>query len=116
MRLALDSFIESAASPRGVILGDMLELGEYVKAEHEKILTYLLDKEINVIVLVGPHFKDAIEGVLKSENKKIQEKIHTKIQWFPTVQEAKQWLGTVSLAGFTFLLKGSRGVAIEKVL
>ncbi|MBX4181380.1 UDP-N-acetylmuramoyl-tripeptide--D-alanyl-D-alanine ligase, partial [Candidatus Parcubacteria bacterium] len=61
MRLALESFVRSAESPRGVILGDMLEMGSYAAEEHLKIVEYVKDQNIDQVIFIGENFKKALE-------------------------------------------------------
>jgi UDP-N-acetylmuramoyl-tripeptide--D-alanyl-D-alanine ligase len=104
MLLSLESFLKSGKKSAGVILGDMLELGKYSETEHKKIVDFVFRQKFDCIVFVGEKFKKA----LMSETK--------KYLWFPNSEEASVWFAEQKFAGFTFLLKGSRGMKIEKVL
>ena len=104
MQLSLQSFVDSAKNPKGVILGDMLELGEYADAEHIKMVGFVLKQKFDCIIFVGEKFKKALGN--KNE----------KYYWFPDSESAKFWFLTQKFDGFTFLLKGSRGMKIEKIL
>lgn len=102
MALALESFFRSAQSPRGVVLGDMLELGTYAEEEHKKIVEYVFMQKPKLALFVGENFKRALAGT------------DTPHHWFANSEEAKKWLKERDFSGFTFLLKGSRGLRIEK--
>ncbi|MGB3921742.1 MAG: Mur ligase family protein [Minisyncoccia bacterium] len=104
MSLSLESFFETAPSPRGLILGDMLELGSYAEAEHEKIIKSLVGKPIDFAVFVGKHFKQVLG------------KTGFKGLAFADSAEARDWLSKQNFSGYTILLKGSRGMKIERVL
>lgn len=104
MMLSLESFLDSAKKPRGVILGDMLELGSYADQEHSKIVDYVARQNLDCIVFIGPDFKKALEGR------------DFKYFWFPNSLEAREWFKSQKFEGFTFLLKGSRGIKVEKIL
>ena len=104
MRLSFDSFVGSTRSPRGVILGDMLELGKYSNAEHKKIVRNVFKQKLDCIVFVGKSFKKALE--------KTKESYH----WFSDSDSAKRWFNKQQFKNYTFLLKGSRGIKIEKIL
>jgi len=54
MALALDSFLKSDADPKTVIIGDMMELGEYSLEEHKLLINRLLGIDNISIYLVGP--------------------------------------------------------------
>ena len=54
MAAALKSFSSSNNAGKVVILGDMLELGEYSKAEHQSIVDQLENLHFEKVYLVGP--------------------------------------------------------------
>jgi len=102
MEATLRTFAENEAAHKVVILGDMFELGEEAAQEHQRIAQLALDLSFQQVILTGhnfavpaktlgcPHFVDA--NALKT--------------WF----QAQQWENTA------FLIKGSRGMALEKIL
>jgi UDP-N-acetylmuramoyl-tripeptide--D-alanyl-D-alanine ligase len=104
MKLSLESFIKSTTRPQGVILGDMLELGKYSEKEHKKIVKYIFKQKMDVLIFIGKSFKQTLIG---------EKKPH---QWFPDSVSAKEWFNKQNFTNFTFLLKGSRGIKIEKII
>ncbi len=104
MRLSLESFLASDAPSKGVILGDMLELGDYADEEHKKVVESVLATPLATRVFIGNFFKKALINVSGD------------FIWFETSEEAKFWFTEQKFEGFTFLLKGSRGVKVEKIL
>lgn len=104
MKLSLESFLASNASSKGVILGDMLELGDYTEEEHKKVVEFVLTAPLVTRVFIGNFFKKALTN------------ISGDFIWFETSEEAKFWFTEQKFEGFTFLLKGSRGVKVEKIL
>ena len=60
MILSLESFVRSAVEPRGIILGDMLELGSYADEEHERIINFVNRQKLDTVVLIGKQFKQAL--------------------------------------------------------
>lgn len=108
MQLALDSFLESADHPNGVILGDMLELGIYAEAEHAKTAEYVLAQKksgkLDCIIFIGPLFQKALNNQT------------AEYHWFPNSETAQGWFSTQTFFGFTFLLKGSRSTKVEKII
>ncbi len=104
MHLSLESFLKSAQSPRGLILGDMLELGSYSEEEHRKIVEYISKQKVDCVVFIGENFKKAL----------IDKDL--KYQWFPDSLKAHEWFNSQGFKGFAFLLKGSRGVKVEQIL
>lgn len=102
MKLSLESFANSFQKPKGVILGDMLELGSYSKEEHKKIVDQVKEYDFDRIVFVGPNFKEVLDNSFE-------------YKWFTNSKEAKEWFKKEDFKGFTFLLKGSRGIKIEQI-
>lgn len=103
MKLSLESFLNSATEPRGVILGEMLELGKFSKNEHKKIVEFIAKKEINEIIFIGNAYKKFTEKIKNS-------------RWFENSNDAQRWFRVQNFKRFTFLLKGSRGVRVENVV
>jgi UDP-N-acetylmuramoyl-tripeptide--D-alanyl-D-alanine ligase len=102
MKLAIDSFIASAQSPRAVILADMLELGEHSEREHALIVDQIKQADLNMIVLIGKYF-----GMMKGQVSCIH---------FEKTEEAQSWFKEQNFTGWSILLKGSRGYALEKLI
>jgi UDP-N-acetylmuramoyl-tripeptide--D-alanyl-D-alanine ligase len=102
MELAITNFSDAPYENKMVILGDMRELGEEAEAEHQHITELILESSFEQIILVGEVF-----SALKND---------PKIKSFKTVDEAKQTLKNMELSGRTILLKGSRGIQLEKLM
>jgi len=103
MKLALENFAESPKAPKAVILGDMLELGDYAQPEHESILELAIKYNFEKIILVGRNFKT-------------MESKFPQAAYFEDVDAAARELEKINLKNYTILLKGSRGVKLEKIL
>lgn len=104
MELSLKSFLNSSPAPRGLILGDMLELGEYAEAEHKKVIELLKPYSLETIILVGPEFQKASKDS------------DLKYEWFLSSEEARNFFINNNYENYTFLLKGSRGMRVERVI
>ncbi len=104
MKLSLESFYKSSKNPRGVILGEMLELGKYSKNEHKKVLNYVFTKKNELVVLIGEEYKKLIENNIGN------------CLWFADSTKASDWFKKQNFKKYTFLLKGSRGSKVEKVI
>ena len=102
MAAALKAFSSSNNAGKVVILGDMLELGEYSTAEHQSIVDQLENLHFENVYLVGPCFKST--NYPKNFNV------------FKTTAEVSIALQEHNLEGKTILLKGSRGIALEQLL
>lgn len=101
MKLAIESFAKSASPKKMCILGDMLELGEKSEEEHRKIVSLLEESGISEALLVGQSFSKA------SENSGFRS--------FNGIDTLKQYLVSAPPKGYTILVKGSRGIALERV-
>ena len=101
MRLALDSFLALKADHKIIILGDMLELGDKSEEEHLKILKVLQSDIAEKVLLVGSVFH------------KISSKSGFKA--FDNVDKLMEFLKIEPLKGNAILIKGSRGIRLEKI-
>ena len=102
MTAALTAFSSSINTGKVVILGDMLELGEYSIAEHQSIVDQLAKLNFEEMYLVGPFF----QSTKYPENFKV----------FTETSQLSIALKKRNLEGKTILLKGSRGIALEQLL
>ena len=100
MRAALESFLETEKKGRLLILGDMLELGNFSEQEHQEIVNFIESKEIDQILLVGPEFKKTKSTALN-------------IKKFLSPDEVIPYLQKTNFQNKTIFIKGSRGIALE---
>jgi len=101
MMKALEAFSKIPAEKKMVILGDMLELGSESANEH-KIITEFLDKlGITEVCLIGPVFKSVVTG---KDTKTFSNsgELHDRFIENPPKD-------------YTILIKGSRGMMLEKI-
>jgi len=103
MAAALGNFSGFGQKPRAALLGDMLELGDSSLEEHQIIADYAKKLDFEVTLLVGREFSKI----------KIPD---NRFQIFAEVEQARQWLIHNPLKGYHILLKGSRGIQMEKTL
>jgi len=99
MRAAIENFANIQAEQKMLILGDMLELGEESIQEHEAIIALLKEKNLIDHLLVGPIF----HSIQKEKSFVDSDKAHEYLQSHPSKDK-------------TILIKGSRGIKLEKVL
>jgi UDP-N-acetylmuramoyl-tripeptide--D-alanyl-D-alanine ligase len=95
-------FALSDKSPKMAILGDMLELGQYSEEEHMAILKLLKEKQIPEVILVGPEFCAVSQASPFSCYRKVEDLI--------------EHLRMNPVKDHCILLKGSRGLRLEKLL
>lgn len=103
MSLALDNFQKQKFTHKAVILGDMLELGAFSEIEHQKILSQLQHSGIEKIFLIGVQFFKLKDQFLE-------------YHFYSNTEDLKQYLNIHAIVGFTILIKGSRGMQLEKVV
>ncbi|HBF20872.1 MAG: UDP-N-acetylmuramoyl-tripeptide--D-alanyl-D-alanine ligase [Owenweeksia sp.] len=101
MEAALRNFAEFPGNPKWVILGDMFELGEYEAEEHNRIAKLLTELNLNEAILIGKAFMTTTAGN------------PTK---FETTEALLDYLKQVKPEGCTILIKGSRGMRLERTL
>ena len=106
MEVALDNIATMEAEHKVLVLGDMLELGEWSEEAHINILRKA-DTIAERIILIGGEFAKAYE---KSEG------LLAKYDLYPTTAEALEALDNEPISGALVLLKGSRGIALEKLI
>jgi UDP-N-acetylmuramoyl-tripeptide--D-alanyl-D-alanine ligase len=102
MNAAIDSFTTESGTCKSLILGDMLELGSYTDAEHLKILTKINNLPLTDVFLIGPVFSKAAQNF--------------SYKTFMTVEKFCAWLKDNPLNNCNILIKGSRGIHLEKIL
>ena len=103
MMAALENFIQSQGDQKIVFLGDMFELGPDTEKEHQNIVSYLENNYKGTCYLVGENFN--------------KTKVNAStIYKFKTFEELKKFLNRAPLNNQHILIKGSRGMALERVL
>jgi len=99
---ALNDFSEiQVPGKKLAILGDMLEVGDESAEAHRAVIDFLASKEIPAI-LVGPLYKAAVND-------------QPGFQSFEKVDDAKTYLDQNPIEDHYILVKGSRGIQLEKL-
>ena len=101
MNAAIDSFAENTSTNKFMILGDMLELGKVSQLEHQKIIKKIKTLKINAL-FVGKEFSS------------VSEKYN--FTYVLNSTEAINWIKQSKLKNFQMLIKGSRGMQLEKIV
>ena len=96
MMAALQNFSFMSAKNKMAILGDMRELGDVSGEEHQKIVDFIANSDIENVWLVGSEFA----------------KTDCDFRKFNDVDEAKAAISTDMPHGCTILIKGSNGIKL----
>jgi UDP-N-acetylmuramoyl-tripeptide--D-alanyl-D-alanine ligase len=111
MRAAIDELAETAPGRRVAVLGDMLELGRQAPRLHREIGAHARRRGVQLLVTVGPlaaemggAFAGETGGACAGEAHAVAD-----------ARAAAQLLGGLLREGDTVLVKGSRGVGLERV-
>lgn len=103
MKAAIENFTKLDAVDKLMILGDMFELGKESIEEHKNMVEFI-EKEYNSrAFFVG---KDFCSSQKKNE----------KLQFFENFDTLKTYLSENKITNKTILIKGSRGMALERSL
>ncbi len=106
MEVALDNIATMEAEHKVLILGDMLELGEWSEEAHINILRKA-DGVAERIVLVGKEFAAAHRA---------SEGLTAEYALYPSTAEALVALEQNPISDSLVLLKGSRGIKLESLI
>lgn len=101
MKSAIENFAAMNTSKKVMILGDMFELGNESPKEHQ-VIADLIDKNGNWsgVYLIGNEFS----------------RVKSSAHLFHTVDEFMKWFSEHPLKDSTVLIKGSRGMQMERIL
>lgn len=102
MIAAIDNFSQLDKDSKTVFLGDMFELGQDAETEHQKIADLAINTDFNTIYLIGSNFFK-----IKTEDPRV-----IKYETYEELQ--KHW--DSKKVGESILIKGSRGMKLERIL
>lgn len=97
---AINNLDKTDGDKKIAVLGDMLELGDYSLDEHSKIVNLLSELKINAL-LIGDEYQKVNQN---------------DFMVFKSSTEAGEYMKHMELQDYIILLKGSRGIKVEKVL
>jgi UDP-N-acetylmuramoyl-tripeptide--D-alanyl-D-alanine ligase len=104
MEAALEELARLKRDRTIAVLGDMLELGDYSKEAHRKIVSTMSQLDVDVFIAVGKEMKQASAG--------FSGLVYTA----EDAAAARSILRSICGKGDAVLIKGSRGIHMEKVL
>jgi UDP-N-acetylmuramoyl-tripeptide--D-alanyl-D-alanine ligase len=103
MRAAIDDLHQTAPARRVAVLGDMLELGREASRLHREIGLYAAERGVDLLITVGP-----LAAEMRSE-------FEGESYAVADAPAAADLLDRLLCEGDTVLVKGSRGVGLERV-
>lgn len=100
MSHSIKNFRNISGDEHILILGDMRELGHESAEEHHKIIMLLKELDFKNVMLVGEEFK----------------KVNDSYDSYTDIDELIEHIKENDISGCKILVKGSRGVRLEKVI
>ncbi len=100
MEVAIKNFTSFENRNKALIIGEMLELGEYSEFEHQRIAELAKTSGFNKVIFIGQNF----------------EKFSQDALYFKDSRTCANYLAENQLTNSIVLLKGSRGVKLETVM
>ena len=100
MKAAIDFFNEVAYEHKALVLGDMLELGDFEEGAHRKMLAHMGGMSFRKVILVGPAFYRLSEDF-------------PEFLFFRNGDDCLTYLRAHKFVDYKILLKGSRGIHLE---
>jgi UDP-N-acetylmuramoyl-tripeptide--D-alanyl-D-alanine ligase len=102
MKNSIENFVNQSFDKKVLILGDMLELGEYSGEEHKNIINLIKNLKLYKTILVGNEF--------------YKQKSNENIDYFINLEDVISFLKQLDINNAHILLKGSRKIGLEKLL
>jgi len=102
MFVAIENIGKLPEAHKVVILGDMFELGEESAAEHVSVVHKAIETPIDQRIFIGPEFYKQ-HGVIDAT-------------FYQTIEDAQAGLKANPIKNSMVLIKGSRGMALERLV
>jgi UDP-N-acetylmuramoyl-tripeptide--D-alanyl-D-alanine ligase len=103
MAVAIENVGKLTADHKALVLGDMFEMGAEAETEHKAILEKALETPVDRRIIIGKEFFKLKADGLSAE-------------FYETRDDAAVALRAQPILNSTILIKGSRGMALEKLL
>ncbi|MFI5157798.1 MAG: UDP-N-acetylmuramoyl-tripeptide--D-alanyl-D-alanine ligase [Sphingobacteriales bacterium] len=107
MQVAIENIGKLQADRKVLILGDMFELGDESAQEHASIVQKALDIDVAERIFIGKEFAKQASRVKNQES---------RVRFYTTAEEAIEALKVNPIQNSTILIKGSRGMALERLV
>lgn len=107
MAVAIENLGKLTAGHKVLVLGDMFEMGDEAAAEHEAVLRKALNTHVDERFFIGPDF---------SGSRRPEDGSQKSSVFYTTVEEAMEAFKAHPIRNSTVLIKGSRGMALERLV
>jgi len=108
MAVAIENMDKIDAKRKVLILGDMFELGDESPTEHLTVLQKALDTPVDERIFIGKDFSAAAKSMDHGPS--------TIDHFYLTAEDAIAGLKASPIKNSTILIKGSRGMALERLV
>jgi UDP-N-acetylmuramoyl-tripeptide--D-alanyl-D-alanine ligase len=108
MAVAIENMGKITAQRKVLILGDMFELGDESPAEHRTVLQKALDTPADERIFIGKDFSAAAKSIDHGPS--------SMDIFYLTAEDAIAGLKSHPISNSTILIKGSRGMALERLV
>ena len=106
MFVAIENIGKLETKYKVLVLGDMFEMGAESAVEHASVIQKALDTDVNERIFIGTEFY----GVSPKDGKS------GSLTFYATVEDAMARLKARPVKNATVLIKGSRGMALERLV
>jgi UDP-N-acetylmuramoyl-tripeptide--D-alanyl-D-alanine ligase len=106
MAVAIENIGKLTATRKVLILGDMFEMGAEAATEHIAIMQKAIDTGVDQRIFIGKEFEKAA----------MDQPLSITDQIYPTAEDAIAGLKANPITNSTILIKGSRGMALERLV
>ena len=110
MKAGIDSLVNMASGRKIAVLGAMLELGPIEQAAHREIGKYLVDKGLDLLIVLGKTAEEIAEGALEAGMPR------QFIYAYQKKDDITGLLRKIMHSGDTILIKGSRSLEMEEIV
>ncbi|MDB5287988.1 MAG: UDP-N-acetylmuramoyl-tripeptide--D-alanyl-D-alanine ligase [Mucilaginibacter sp.] len=108
MFVAIENMDKMQADRKVLILGDMFEMGNEAAIEHTAVIEKAMDAQVDERIFIGKEFS--------SQQTEVQNTNLINTTFYITAEDAIVGLKTTPITNATILIKGSRGMALERLV
>ncbi|MBS1530329.1 MAG: UDP-N-acetylmuramoyl-tripeptide--D-alanyl-D-alanine ligase [Bacteroidetes bacterium] len=112
MAVAIDNLGKLTAGHKVLVLGDMFEMGDEAAVEHAAVVRKALETDVDERFFIGTEFS----GSQRSDPDSYRDGGQKQAVFLKTVEEAIAAFKDRPIRNSTVLIKGSRGMALERLV